>query len=378
MTSPGTPRVSRWRNVSRLIVFALAACGVWYLSSDMWRRIGVDAAPRPVVPRRALLAEEQAVIGLFEAAKGSVVFISTQERVLDYWTRNVMTVPRGTGSGFIWDEQGHVVTNLHVVEGSSQAVVKLADGRDFEAAFVGGSAAHDIAVLKIQAPDHAPAPIPIGTSGDVQVGQKVFAIGNPFGLDWTLTTGIVSALDRSLYGEDDRVIQHLIQTDAAINPGNSGGPLLDSSGRLIGMNTAIFSPSGASAGIGFAVPVDTVNRVVPELIEKGRYAPPSLGVEVDDVLSRAVERQLGVAGAAILRVQQGSTGDRAGLRGAHMGRRNSIVPGDVIVAVDGEEVDGGALLAARLDDHKAGDKVRLTVWREGKQIELTAELQQEE
>src|SRR5690606_15211718 len=146
----------------------------WYLSTDAWRRISVDAAPRPVVPRGELMRDEQAVIGLFEAAKGSVVFISTQERVLDFWTRNVMTVPRGTGSGFIWDEQGHVITNLHVVQGGSQAIVKLADGRDFEARFVGGSAAHDIAVLKIEAAQNAPAPIPVGTSSDVQVGQKVF------------------------------------------------------------------------------------------------------------------------------------------------------------------------------------------------------------
>lgn len=357
-------------------MLALAAYGAWYLGKDTLSRVTVDAAPRPVVPRHELMADEQAVIGLFEAAKGSVVFISTQERVLDYWTRNVMTVPRGTGSGFIWDEQGHVVTNLHVVQGGSSAVVKLSDGRDFEATFVGGSEAHDIAVLKIVAAKDAPAPIPVGSSGDVQVGQKVFAIGNPFGLDWTLTTGIVSALDRSLNEEDGRVIQHLIQTDAAINPGNSGGPLLDSAGRLIGMNTAIFSPSGASAGIGFAVPVDTINRVAPELIANGRYAPPSLGIDVDEMLGRAIARRFGVQGAAIARVRQGSTGDRAGLRGARLEGRNSIVPGDVIVAVNGKEVDSGALLSARLDDYKPGDTVRLKVWREGKEIELTVELQQ--
>lgn len=367
---------SRWRNVTRLIVLVLAAYGAWYLGSDTVRRLTAAAAPRPVVPRQELKSDEQAVIGLFEAAKGSVVFISTQERVLDYWTRNVMTVPRGTGSGFIWDEQGHVVTNLHVIQGGSSATVKLADGRDFEATFVGGSETHDIAVLKIVAAKDAPAPIPVGSSGDVQVGQNVFAIGNPFGLDWTLTTGIVSALDRSLSEEDGRVIQHLIQTDAAINPGNSGGPLLDSAGRLIGMNTAIFSPSGASAGIGFAVPVDTINRVVPEVISNGRYAPPSLGIDVDEALSRAVARQLGVHGAAVLKVQQGGTGERAGLRGVRVERRNTIVPGDVIVAVNGKEVDSGALLSARLDDYKPGDTVRLKVWREGKEIELTAQLQQ--
>jgi len=370
------PGRSRWRNVSRLVVLALAAYGAWYLGTDTVRRVTADAAPRPVVPRQELMSNEQAVIGLFEAAKGSVVFISTQERVMDYWTRNVMTVPRGTGSGFIWDEQGHVVTNLHVIQGGSSATVKLADGRDFEASFVGGSEAHDIAVVRIAAVKEAPAPIPVGSSDDVQVGQSVFAIGNPFGLDWTLTTGIVSALDRSLSEDDGRVIQHLIQTDAAINPGNSGGPLLDSAGRLIGMNTAIFSPSGASAGIGFAVPVDTINRVVPELIANGRYAPPSLGVDIDETLSRAVARQLGVRGAAVLRVQQGGTGERAGLRGVRVERRNTIVPGDVIIAVDGKKVDSGALLSARLDDYKPGDTVRLKVWREGKEIELTAQLQQ--
>jgi len=372
--TPASPRLAR-----ATLLIAFLALLVWHFSPELLYRLGrVEAAPREVTPRGELLAEEQRNIDIFERSKASVVFISTRERIVDFWTRNVMTVPRGTGSGFIWDEQGHVITNLHVVEGGSQAIVKLADGRSFEAAFVGGSPAHDIAVLKIDAPEDAPAPIPVGTSSDVQVGQKVFAIGNPFGLDWTLTTGIVSALDRSLDGENGRVIQHLIQTDAAINPGNSGGPLLDSSGRLIGMNTAIYSPSGASAGIGFAVPVDTINRVAPVLIATGRYAPPSLGVEVDEVLSRAIARQLGVRGAAILRVQRGSTGERAGLRGARIGRRNTIIPGDVIVAVDGEKVDSGALLAARLDDRKPGDTVRLRVWRDGQEIELTAQLQQGE
>src|SRR5687767_8071469 len=341
MTSAPPPRVSSLRNVFRLIVIALAVYGAWYLSQDTYRRIQVEAEPRPVTARRELMADEQSVIGLFEAAKGSVVFISTQERVLDYWTRNVMTVPRGTGSGFIWDEQGHVITNLHVIQGGSQAVVKLADGRDFEAEFVGGSAAHDIAVLRIKTPQNAPAPIPVGSSNDVQVGQKVFAIGNPFGLDWTLTTGIVSALDRSLTGEDGRVIQHLIQTDAAINPGNSGGPLLDSAGRLIGMNTAIFSPSGASAGVGFAVPVDTVNRVVPELISKGNYAPPSLGIDVDESINRVLMRELQLEGVAVLRVHPGSTAEQAGLRGARM-EVDGFTPGDVILAVNNKTVSNVA------------------------------------
>lgn len=237
----------------------------------------IEGTPRVVTARGDLAADEKATIELFENSRDSVVYISTAQRVLDVWTRNVFEVPRGTGSGFIWDDAGHVVTNFHVIEGASSATVRLADGRDYQAGLVGASPAHDIAVLKIGVGFKRPPPVPIGTSHDLKVGQKVFAIGNPFGLDWTLTTGIVSALDRSLPNErGGPPIEHLIQTDASINPGNSGGPLLDSAGRLIGINTAIYSPSGASAGIGFAVPVDTVMRVVPQVIRTGRYIRPAL------------------------------------------------------------------------------------------------------
>jgi S1-C subfamily serine protease len=225
---------------------------------------------RAITPRGDLAGDEKATIALFEKSRSSVVYISTSQLVEDVWSRNVFSVPRGTGSGFIWDDAGHVVTNFHVIQGASEATIRLADGRKFRAALVGASPGHDIAVLKIGVGFRAPAPIPVGTSADLKVGQKVFAIGNPFGLDWTLTTGIVSALDRALPDQNGGPgIEHLIQTDAAINPGNSGGPLLDSSGRLIGMNTMIYSPSGASAGIGFAVPVDTVMRLVPLIIRDG-------------------------------------------------------------------------------------------------------------
>jgi S1-C subfamily serine protease len=334
-----------------------------------------QAGPRPVVPRGPLTAEEKANIALFESSKASVVYISTSERVLNFWTRNVMTVPRGTGSGFFWDDKGHIVTNLHVVSGAASANVRLADGRDYPAQLVGLSEAHDIAVLKINIPSNPPAPIPVGTSRDLLVGQKVFAIGNPFGLDWTLTTGIVSALDRSLTGEDGVVIQHLVQTDAAINPGNSGGPLLDSAGRLIGINTAIYSPSGASAGVGFAVPVDTVNRVVAQLIDTGHYAPPSLGIETDETLSQVIARRLGVVGAAVARVPRGSAGARAGFRGVRQGPRGRVVPGDVITAINGKSVDSVARLIAILDDYKPGTRVRVSVWRDGKTVDLQATLQ---
>ncbi len=232
---------------------------------DAWMG-GETGTPRLVTPRGDLAADEKTTIRVFENARGSVVSISTTQLVEDVWSQNVYSVPRGTGSGIIWDDAGHVLTNFHVIQGASEATIRLADGRKFRASLVGASPAHDIAVLKIGVAFRRPAPIPIGTSGDLKVGQRVFAIGNPFGLDWTLTTGIVSALNRSLREPQGNAVQHLIQTDAAINPGNSGGPLLDSSGRLIGMNTAIYSPSGASAGIGFAVPVDTIMDVVPQLI----------------------------------------------------------------------------------------------------------------
>jgi len=333
-----------------------------------------NAAPRAITPRGPLTAEEKNNIWVFDNSKASVVYISTSERILDYWTRNVMTVPHGTGSGFIWDTAGHVVTNLHVVADAAEATIRLSDGKDYPATLVGVSAAHDIAVLKIRIPTTAALPIPIGTSRDLQVGQKVYAIGNPFGLDWTLTVGIVSALDRSLAGENGVVNQHLVQTDAAINPGNSGGPLLDSAGRLIGMNTAIYSPSGASAGVGFAVPVDTINRVVPELITKGRYSAPSLGIQTDENLSRAISRQLGVTGAVILRIRPGGPAQKAGLRGVRFGRRNAIYPGDVIVALNDKQIDGVGRLFARLDDCKPGEVVNLTVWRDGKKLNVPVTL----
>jgi len=236
----------------------------------LWRYLQpsaeLDDHRAAVMARGDLAADEKSTIEIFEKARGSVVFITTSQLVEDTWSRNVFSIPRGSGSGLIWDEGGHVVTNLHVLEGAAEASVQLADGRKFRASLVGASPSHDLALLQIGVAFRRPSPVPIGASDDLKVGQKVFAIGNPFGLDWTLTTGVISALGRSLPSQDGRPsIEGLIQTDAAINPGNSGGPLLDSSGRLIGINTAIYSPSGASAGIGFAVPVSTVARVIPQL-----------------------------------------------------------------------------------------------------------------
>ncbi|OAI28293.1 S1C family serine protease [Methylomonas koyamae] len=332
------------------------------------------ATPRTVAARGDLAADEKSTIELFEKSRDSVVYITTASLVRDAWTRNVFSVPKGSGSGFIWDEAGHVVTNFHVIAGANEATVKLADGRDYKAALVGASQVHDIAVLKIGVGFKRPPPVPVGTSNDLKVGQKVFAIGNPFGLDWTLTSGIVSALDRSLGGQDGPAVEHLIQTDAAINPGNSGGPLLDSAGRLIGINTAIYSPSGASAGIGFAVPVDTVMRVVPELIKQGKYIRPALGIEIDQQMNERLAELTGTAGVAVLRVQPGSAADKAGLRGVEISP-SGIRPGDIIVAINGKEVDTLSKLFARLDDQKVGDVVKVQVVNNGQAREVEVTLQ---
>lgn len=337
--------------------------------------IGLTTEPRPVTARGELAADELATIEIFEKASPSVVFITTRQRVRDYWTRNIFSIPRGTGSGFIWDDLGHVVTNNHVIEGASEASVRLNDGRSYDAVLVGTSPAHDLAVLRINVAFDRPPPVPLGTSGDLKVGQKVFAIGNPFGLDYTLTSGLVSALDRSLDEVNGVTIKHLIQTDAAINPGNSGGPLLDSASRLIGINTAIYSPSGAYAGIGFAVPVDTVNRVVPELIARGKYIRPSLGISVDTDLNKVLTKELGVEGVLVLKVERGTAADAAGLRGTKVNRNGDVIPGDIILSINGSAVDSVASLLARLDDFRVGDQVTLRIWRAGSEMELDVILQ---
>jgi S1-C subfamily serine protease len=332
------------------------------------------AHARTVTPRGDLNPQEHALIDMFERSKRSVVYISTSERVRDFWTRNIRSIPKGTGSGFFWDEQGDIITNYHVISGASEARVRLNDGRDYPATLVGASQFHDIAVLRIKVPSNRPPPLPLGASHDLRVGQSVYAIGNPFGLDWTLTGGIVSALDRALDNDDGTTIEHLIQTDAAINPGNSGGPLLDSAGRLIGMNTAIYSPSGASAGIGFAVPIDTINRVVTALVANGKYAPPSLGIEIDPDLNDLLSERLNVQGVFVLRVRRGGPAAAAGLRPARIERGNVIVPGDVIVDVGGKPVDTVAKLQARLDDFNPGDRVRLGILRRERRVNVEATL----
>ncbi|MEO0734568.1 MAG: trypsin-like peptidase domain-containing protein, partial [Bacteroidota bacterium] len=227
----------------------------------------------------AYTPSELHTIRLFEEASPSVCYITTKTRQRSFWSFDVTEVPSGSGSGFVWDDEGHIITNYHVIKGATKAVVTLASGENYQASLAGVAKEKDLAVLKIEAPARELEPIPVGTSEDIRVGQAVYAIGNPFGLDQTLTTGIVSALDREINSQAGVPIRGVIQTDAAINPGNSGGPLLDSKGLLIGVNTAIYSPSGASAGIGFSIPVDVVRYVVPDLIRYGEVRRSTLDVE---------------------------------------------------------------------------------------------------
>ncbi|MBL8325947.1 MAG: trypsin-like peptidase domain-containing protein [Rubrivivax sp.] len=323
-----------------------------------------DAAPRNITPRGPLEPDERALIELFRKASPSVVHITSLGTQRDFFSMNVQRVPRGTGTGFVWDERGHIVTNFHVIQEASAARVTLADQSTHDAELVGAFPDRDLAVLRINAPKDKLPPLAIGTSRELQVGQRVLAIGNPFGLDQTLTTGIVSALNREIESFNQRTIRGVIQTDAAINPGNSGGPLLDSAGRLIGVNTQIASPSGASAGIGFSIPVDEVNRIVPRLIRDGRFVRPTLGIGAGPAdLHRALKLPRGVA---IVQVGSNSPAMRAGLvpfrRGA---QRGEIVAGDVITQIDGENIGDLDDMFTLLERRQPGDTVTLTLWRAG-------------
>jgi len=276
-------------------------------------RPGDTPAPAPpVVPRGDLAADEQTTIELFRNASPSVVFITSLAWRRNPFRMNVDEIPQGAGSGFLWDSAGHVITNFHVIQNASAAKVTLADNSTWDARLVGTAPDQDLAVLRIDAPADGLRPLPLGTSADLLVGQKVFAIGNPFGLDHTLTTGIISALGREITTVTGRTIGGVIQTDAAINPGNSGGPLLDSAGRMIGMNTAIYSPSGTSSGVGFAVPMDTIRRLVPQLIESGRPARAGLGVQV---ANDYIARRQRIRGVIVIDSAPGSAAAAAGIEG---------------------------------------------------------------
>jgi S1-C subfamily serine protease len=298
--------------------------------------------------------------------------------VLQQWasTRRPAVAPRPVAArGDLAAERGYIVTNFHVVEGAAAAQVRLSDQSTWKARLVGAAPDQDVVVLKIDAPAANLRPILVGTSRGLKVGQKVFAIGNPFGLDHTLTTGVISALDREIRSITGRPIRGVIQTDAAINPGNSGGPLLDSAGRLIGVNTAILSPGGdprgTYIGIGFAVPVDSLNRLVAQLISQGRVVRPGIGVRLapDQTL-----RRMGLEGALVLDVLAGSPAEQAGLRGTQRDEAGRVRLGDLVVAADGREVKSSDDLSAVLEEKTVGSQVRLRIRRTDGEREVTVTL----
>jgi S1-C subfamily serine protease len=336
-----------------------------YLLVREYRERQADQAvfgrPRQVEPRGSLTDLEKTNIAIYEQAKPSVVHITTLTMQQNVFSLNAQEVPEGTGSGFVWDEGGHIVTNFHVIRTADAAQVTLADHTSWRATLVGASPDNDLAVLHITAPKSKLRPIRVGSSADLKVGQMAYAIGNPFGLDQTFTWGVVSALGRVIQSVNKRAIKNVIQTDAAINPGNSGGPLLDSSGRLIGVNTAIYSPSGSNAGIGFAIPVDDVNRIVPQLIAKGKVVHPGIGATL---APDQITEQLGREGALILRTVPNGPADKAGLRPTRRDARGRIQLGDLIVAVNGEKVETRNDFFDRLQGHKVGDTVTLTIERD--------------
>ncbi|MBL8861867.1 MAG: trypsin-like peptidase domain-containing protein [Planctomycetes bacterium] len=363
--SPGTG--------SFLVLLALVGLAV-FLGSRLVAPRGLhatDATPRLVEARGDLASDERAQIELFRAAAPSVVHITTRSLAFDRFSMRATELPSGTGSGFAWDERGYVVTNYHVVAGARSAFVTLASKEAYEAQLVGADPSYDVAVLKIDAPRGALLPVPLGVSRDLLVGQKAFAIGNPFGLDHTLSTGVVSGLDREITAPDGSTIRGVIQTDAAINPGNSGGPLLDSAGRLIGMNTAIASPSGASAGIGFAVPVDTINRIVPRLIRGQIAAPPRLGVRA---APGEVARLLGVDGVVVAGVERGLGAEAAGLRPLQFDSRGRPVAVDVIRRVAGVEVRSIGDLHEVLSGFQPGDTVDVDLVSDGRERRVRVRL----
>jgi S1-C subfamily serine protease len=354
---------------SKIVIGALLVVLAIYLAQPHVDRLLYSAStPRTIEPRGSLADIERTTIEIFERASPSVVQVVGRAGMFEAPPSEGENGPAQSGTGFVWDPAGHIVTNDHVVEGTGSLAVRLASGQVLRAQIVGTAPNYDLAVIRVDNTRSLPPPIAIGTSDDLKVGQWVFAIGNPFGLDQSLTTGIISALKRRLPTSGGREITNVIQTDAAINPGNSGGPLLDSAGRVIGVNTAIFSPSGASAGIGFAIPIDSVNRVVPELIRRGSVPTPGIGFVA---ASEAAATRAGVQGVVIVRTAPGSSAERAGLRGMDP---KTGKPGDIIVGVNGKPVRGLADLIQEFEQVGVGKRVTVTVQRDGREMPVEVEV----
>jgi len=346
----------RHRLAAVRIPFLVTLLIIWIALPDNRVSLADSVAPRAVEPRGDLFDLERSVAAIFERVSPSVVQVAGVTEHKDLSPASVEEIQ--TGSGFLWDEAGNVVTNDHVVKNAQKLLVRFPSGEVVDAQIVGVAANYDLAVIRVQQPVKSlPPPIAIGSSADLKVGQFAYAIGNPFGFNTTLTTGVVSALKRRLPSSGGREIADVIQTDAAINPGNSGGPLLDSAGRVIGVNTAIISPGGSSTGVGLAIPIDIVNRVVPQLISTGHVPTPGIGIVT---ASEAAAIRAGIDGVIVVKTVPGSPAERAGLRGISTAK-NKL--GDVIVGVDGKPVHKLADLTDELDLVGVGGKIELSVKR---------------
>jgi S1-C subfamily serine protease len=300
---------------------------------------------------------------IYQRASPAVVHVRSTALQRSLFDRNVREVPQGSGSGFVWDKNGLIVTNYHVIHGANRLIIELHDHSQREAQVIGVAPEKDLAVLRIEAPADLLLPLPMGDSSELEVGRKVLAIGNPFGLDTSLTTGVVSALGREMEAPGGRIIRNVIQTDAAINPGNSGGPLLNSLGQLIGVNTAIFSPSGGSAGVGFAIPVNTVREVVPQLISFGRLYRPVIGIEL---ASDSWARRYRIEGVPIIRTFPGMPAAKAGMSGAVRNYRGEVVLGDIIVRMDDQVIAKNDDYLSFMERKKPGDEVVIETLFQGK------------
>src|SRR5690242_8987358 len=374
VSQPPSSRESGLTKILAILLLLVAGALVWTVYQQ--RRVTqhfTSYEPRPIAqrPDDKLGADEQATIDVFSKFSRSVVHVTSLALRRDRMTMDVTEIPQGTGTGFVWDQDGHIVTNFHVVQEAERASVTLNDGSTYPATLVGVEPNKDLAVLKIDAPPSKLLPLPVGQSQNLKVGQKVLAIGNPFGLDQTLTTGVISGLGREIKSVAGRPIYDVIQTDASINPGNSGGPLLDSSGRLIGINTAIYSPSGANAGIGFAVPVDTINAIVPQLLHYGKVTRPGLGI---NIVADAIAAHYGIDGVPVMAVSPGGAADQAGIVGARSVGGGWAL-GDVIVAIDSTDIHHANDLFKALDAHKVGDQIDVTVLRDGRKRTVKVTLQ---
>jgi S1-C subfamily serine protease len=356
------------RSIRYLVMLLLIVLSVITIRPYIEYRLYAATTPRPVEARGSLADYEKSTIEVFERVSPSVVHVVGRGGA----NEPSLSVPDEaeirTGTGFIWDQAGNVVSNDHVVDGTKALAVRLASGEAVKATIVGLAPHYDLAVIRLSGVHELPQPIAVGNSADLKVGQAAFAIGNPFGLDQSLTSGIISSLKRRLPTSGGREIGNVIQTDAAINPGNSGGPLLDSAGRLIGVNTAIFSPSGSNAGIGFAIPVDVVNRIVPELIRNGRVPAPGIGIVAG---SETIATRLGVEGVIVVRTMPGSPAARAGLRGVNASTGEL---GDVIVTANGQPVRGLADLAEQAERVGVGKTIELTLKHGGSKTTKTVEV----